>query len=201
MGKPIDIVVWSGGLDSTLVLDRLCSSGKEVWAFSVIWDMIDGLKTKQERIARKNYLKFAKEKGYIISYREVFIRANMGADHLGCAQALAWLSFLTSYLPEKSNLYFGYHKGDEFWGSISFLKHFIKYVCILGERKVKVLYPLQYLRKHNILREIKECRIPLSCVWTCEHPISRRGKVICCGKCGPCITLRTATCKFNNYKS
>lgn len=43
----IDIVVWSGGLDSTLVLDSLCRDGKAVWAFSIIWDQINELKTKR----------------------------------------------------------------------------------------------------------------------------------------------------------
>jgi len=202
MKKPVDIVVWSGGLDSTLVLDQLCSSNpsKCIWAFSIDWDVLDNLKTKKEKEVRKNYLRYAKKKGYDIVHRTICVKANMGTKHLGHAQALAWASYVTPYLPKNSNLYLGYHTGDEFWECASWFGKYVEYASKIGERKITLKYPLKYMSKYRILEEIKSRRIPASCVWTCEQPRKRRGKIVSCGKCTPCINLRTAKYEYNLRK-
>jgi 7-cyano-7-deazaguanine synthase in queuosine biosynthesis len=195
MNESNDIVVWSGGMDSTLVLDKLCSSGKSIWAFSVVWDLLDELKTEQEKKARKNYLEYAKGKGYNISYYEINITANMGAEHLGLPQLLGWCSFLIPYLPKESNLYFGYHDGDEFWEFALATRYFMDWATYIGERKVKLEYPLKNMRKYQILEEFRKRGIPFDCGWTCETPVLRRKKIFKCGKCGPCIALKLAECE------
>jgi len=57
------LIVWSGGLDSTLLLHTLAKeSSKEnpVEAFSFDVYFVEKLKTVKEKEARENYLKFAK---------------------------------------------------------------------------------------------------------------------------------------------
>lgn len=194
MSKPkVNIVAWSGGLDSTLILDRLCSSKKSVWAFSVNWSPINKLQTKQQQVVRKNYLNYAKKKGYKIHYRQVYIRADMGVIHQGLPQALAWFCFLATYLPESSTLHFGYHRGDDFWGHSLSFKYLMEWATYIGDRKVKLEFPLQFMSKYEILAEVKERNIPTSCVWTCERPTQIGKRIVSCGKCTPCLNLKLAS--------
>lgn len=194
MGKEINVVVWSGGMDSTLVLDQLCSPdmNQYVWAYAVNWDMLDNLKVRKEKEARKNYLSYAKKRGYKISYRTIAVTANMGADDLGPAQALAWFSYVLPYLPKNSVLHLGYHSADGFLKYIPLFEKYVKTAAIISGRKIKLSYPLQYKTKCEILEKFKTRQIPMSCFWTCENPnknLSTGGR---CGKCIPCITLKTA---------
>lgn len=194
MDKAIHVVVWSGGMDSTLVLDRVCSANPDrcIWAHTINWDMLNGLKVKKEKEARKNYLSCAKKKNYNIAHRMITVTANMGAEALGPAQALAWFSHVIAYLPENSILYLGYHSGDEFWEYALLFEKFIDTAAKISGRKIKLCYPLQYMGKCDILEEFRSRKIPLSCFWTCEKPKRRGNKIFSCGKCTPCINLKTA---------
>lgn len=194
MGKAIHIVVWSGGMDSTLVLDKVCSANIDrcIWAHSINWDMLNELKVRKEKEARKNYLRYAKEKGYNIAHRTITVTANMGAEDLGPAQALAWFSYMIPYLPKNSILHLGYHSVDGFWEHVLLFEKYIKTAAKVSGRKIKLSYPLQYMNKCSILEEFKSRRIPMSCFWTCENPnqnLSTGGR---CGRCTPCIKLKTA---------
>lgn len=194
MDNEINVVVWSGGMDSTLVLDKVCSSNpdKWIWAHTVNWDMLNSLKVKKEKEARKNYLSYAKKKGFNIAHRTITVTANMGAEDLGFAQGLAWFSYVIPYLPKNSILYLGYHNADEFWKCASAFSNYVKSASVIGSRKIKLNYPLQYMSKCEILEEFKSRRIPSSCFWTCENPERRNKKIVSCGKCTPCIRLKTA---------
>ena len=168
----VDIVIWSGGYDSTLVLNTLCSENpkKSIWAYSIEWDMIDDLKTKKEKEARKNYLSYAKSKGYTLSHRTICIKADMGVEHHGYAQGLAWLSFGIPYLPENVKLYFGYYNDDAFWRYRMGILTYVNAAAKISNRTIALEYPLQYMSKCDILRELEEQGVPQSCVWTCENP-------------------------------
>lgn len=92
MEDKLDIVIWSGGYDSTLILDKLCASGaKNVWAYAIDWDMVDELKRQQENLARRNYIEFAKTKNIQISLHEITLSTNMGVPcEDGLPQAMMW---------------------------------------------------------------------------------------------------------------
>jgi len=193
MDKEINVVVWSGGMDSTLVLDKVCSSNpdKYIWAYTINWNMLNDLKVKKEKEARKNYLSYAKKKGYDIAHRTITVKANMGAPDLGQAQCLAWFSYIIPYLPERSRLYLGYHSGDNFWKRVDEVDNYVRAATVIGNREVVLEYPLQFMSKCAVLEEFRSRRIPESCFWTCENPT----KNLCtpsCGKCFPCISLKTA---------
>ena len=51
MGKRIHVVIWSGGMDSTLVLDKVCSANLDscIWAYTINWNMLNELKVKKEK--------------------------------------------------------------------------------------------------------------------------------------------------------
>jgi len=194
MNKAIHVVVWSGGMDSTLVLDRVCSANMDrcIWAHTIIWDMLNDLKVEKEKEARRNYLSWAKKKGYDIAHRTIKVTADMGAPGLGLAQCLAWFSYVIPYLPENSILYLGYHSGDDFWTKADDVSDYVDAAAKIGNRKIELAYPLQFTSKCNILEEFKSRKIPMSCFWTCENPKRRNGKIVSCGKCTPCIKLKTA---------
>lgn len=194
MDKAINVVVWSGGMDSTLVLDQVCSANPDkcIWAYTINWDMLDDLKVEKEKEARKNYLSHAKKKGYGIAHRTITVKANMGAADLGLAQCLAWLSYVVPYLPKKSRLYLGYHNADEFWKQEENVRDYVSAAAIIGDREIKLSFPLQFMSKCEILEEFKSRQIPLSCFWTCEKPKRRGMKIVSCGRCTPCINLKVA---------
>jgi len=189
----VDLVIWSGGYDSTLILDRLCSSHeKTVWAFSLVWDMVNELKIKQEEKARSRYLKYAKKKGYEFCHNTIKVGSNMGAPSEGLPQALAWLCYVLPYLPQESRLYFGYHRGDDFWRYRHQAEQIIKQACTLGDRSTELMYPLELQSKCEIVEECGERGIPDSCMWACECPVKKGKKILPCGTCQPCITLKLA---------
>ena len=200
--KAIHVVVWSGGMDSTLVLDQVCSANPNrcIWAHTINWDMINDLKVKKEKEARRNYLNYAKKKGYDIAYRTISVKANMGAPDLGLAQCLAWFSYVIPYLPKKSKLYLGYHSTDDFWKKANEVSDHVRAAAAIGDREVTLVYPLQYMSKCDILEEFRARRIPPSCFWTCEDPKRRNKKIVSCGKCTPCIKLKTAKYESNLLK-
>lgn len=194
IGNEIHVVVWSGGMDSTLVLDQVCSANpnKCIWAYTINWDMLSDLKVKKEKEARRNYLSYAKRKGYNIAHRTILVTANMGAPDLGLAQCLAWFSYVIPYLPKKSRLYLGYHSTDNFWKKVNKVSDYVEAAAAIGGRRITLVYPLQFMGKCEILEEFKSRRIPMSCFWTCEKPKRRGKKIVSCGKCTPCIGLKTA---------
>lgn len=115
MTNPIDVVIWSGGYDSTLLLNRLCSSGENnVWAFSIDWDMIDDNKRVMEKRVRSRYKRLFESRGHHFSYRTIQVTSDMSSSAGNIPQALMWLGVVLPYLPSVSNLYFGYHRGDDF---------------------------------------------------------------------------------------
>ena len=189
----VDIVIWSGGYDSTLILDRLCSGrDKTVWAFAVDWDAVDELKRQQERIARTDYLDYAQKRGYVLHYREINVTANMQPLYKGLGQVIAWFGFTAPYLPENTNLHFGYHRGDDFWWYQRDAEQQMKSACMVGDRSVSFYYPLQFMHKFEIVDEFQNRGIPVSCSWTCEKPVSKHDKILPCGKCEPCTILKLA---------
>lgn len=191
--NPVHVVIWSGGLDSTLILDRLCSSGdKNVWAFSINWHMINELKRKKEKEVRKNYIKYAKQQGYEFCHEEINVNASFGASSSGLPQAMFWFSVVPVYLPQNSVVYYGYHRGDDFWHYSQKAKELIKLSEEIGERKIQLQFPLEYMEKGDIIQEYQSRGIPQNCFWSCEDPGVIMGTIIPCEKCEPCITYQTA---------
>lgn len=201
--KRTKLVVWSGGLDSTLVLHNLAKESSEdnhVIALSFIPEFLSEEKIKMERESRKNYLRFAKDKGYHIIHHTIKISSTIFP--IGYyPQQRYWFFNILPYIGNNHDVYFGYIQGDCIWPiNQDFIDIFEKHKHITGDYDAELHFPLTYKNKWEVLKEFKEAKIPMDCFWTCETPEIEDNKIIACGTCNPCINLNVAkyTLKLNN---
>lgn len=186
------LVVWSGGCDSTLVLHDVAKEQGGARALSVRHFQV--LAAEESAAARGKLLARFKKMGLNIEHSTVKVDQEdswVQGYHCdgGLAQPILWLSMAVSYLTEDEDLYFGYHKGDDFWTfSFPFADAFRALQKVRGG-KGKLRYPLEHLHKADILKRLQALGLYRDC-WYCETPRRKPGKR--CGKCRPCITHRTA---------
>ena len=128
---------------------------------------------KKENEARVKYLKYSVKQGYHICYRKIKISANMGATNSGNPQCLAFLGFVFPYIPKECSLFFGYHRGDDYWQEHTAAQNAIKELSEIGERKVIANYPLMYMSKYEIIKKLRDRKIPKDCTWSCETPVKK----------------------------
>ena len=191
------LVVWSGGLDSTLVLNNLAKVSEKdnpIWAISFDTNFLTKNKIVKEKEARKNYLRYARKQGYHICHRTVKIRSDIGVSELGWPQQVFFFSFILPYIPDHCVVNIGFVQGDCVWTAVSnFREMFDKYKYVGGKTDVILKFPLAFKKKNEVLRDYRVSKIPYNCFWTCEHPVKlKSGYIRSCGRCVPCETLRTA---------
>jgi len=192
-----NIVVWSGGYDSTLVLHNLAkASSKEnsVIALYVDWKgKLNSLKVIKEKEVMKNYLAYAKQKGFHIKFHTVTFSSTLGIYGYGHTQACLWVCAVMPFIETGDRVYFGYHERDRFWSCNSQVYHaFENMFYIRSLKDVKIVYPLEYKSKCEVLQEINKLKIPKKCFWTCENPVRKGKNIVKCGNCDPCINHRLA---------
>jgi len=198
------LVVWSGGLDSTFLLTKIAEefSSKKfpVLAYSFVTDFLNSNKVIMENRARKNYLRWAKKRGFHIDYKEVSITFST-IPNKGWAQGLSWFSFIIPFIPNDCDVYFGYIQGDSIWLAVNYFHEAYKNLSYVGDKKnTKLCYPFSYKKKWEIVKEVVDYGIPKKCFWTCEEPEKKKGKIKKCGKCEPCRTLQAAKLEFDLRK-
>jgi len=195
------LVVWSGGLDSTLLLtdiaDKFSTKRSPIFAYSFVVDFLSDNKKIMEKRARNAYLKWVTKKGYFIEHREVKISHTDYPSGKGWAQGLFWFSFIVPFIPSNCDVYFGYVQGDGIWLAVSSFHEAYQNLCYVGEKEdTELHYPFSYVKKWEVIQRIKEYDIPSKCFWTCEDPVRKNGKIRACGKCEPCRTLRVGEFDF-----
>lgn len=190
------VVIWSGGLDSTVLLTEIAkkySTNKTpVYAISIISDAIDKFKTEKESEARNRYLEWATKNNLYIKYNEIHVSCKMQPHARGWTQAMLWLCYAYPFIQDNSDVYFGYILGDRVWLAVNSILNIVKELNYINHKKVKFQYPFAYVKKWEILDKFLKYKIPTKCVWTCELPIKNKNKIVSCKKCEPCITLKAA---------
>lgn len=184
------LVVWSGGCDSTLVLHDLAKKQGNVRALSI--RHINVPAAKESDRARTRLLSRLQKKGLNIDHTTIDVNqcesdVQIEALDGGCAQPVLWLAIAVGYLREKEDLYFGHHRGDDFWEFRSAFEAAFRALQKIRGGKGKIVYPLRAFHKADILKRLQALSLYRDC-WYCENP--RDGKR--CGRCRPCITHRTA---------
>lgn len=190
------LVIWSGGLDSTTLLNDLAKNSSKdnpILALSFETHFLNERKVIKEREVRKNYLRYAKKKRYHIDNRLVKVSSDMDVSHKGWPQQVFWISFVLPYVPDDCDVHFGFVQGDCVWMAVSnFYTIFTEFKYIGDRKKAELHFPFAYKEKWEVLKEYREAKIPHNCFWTCENPRKRGSKIQACGKCDPCIHLHMA---------
>lgn len=189
------VVIWSGGMDSTLLLDQTVdnlvgSEDSQVTAISILsHNNINKNLLRAQSIAQQNYLKFASDQGksQYIDYVTVEILGTYEATQT--SQSEVWLCHIFPYLQSQDTVMFGYIKQDCFWHfKDSFVQAFTG-LCTLKEATITLEFPLEWKTKVEILDALMSRGIPESCWWTCEDVVEN---MLPCGKCSKCDELSKA---------
>lgn len=184
------LVIWSGGCDSTLVLHDVAKKLGSVRALSIQHPQV--LACEESIAARERLLIRLRKRGLNIEHTTLVL--DHGATdiqvetHDGCnPQAVLWLTLGVAYLRQDEDIYFGYHRGDDFWTDQRAVAKAFQALQWIRNGKGKISYPLEGHTKADIIKRLQALGLYRDC-WYCEDP--RKGKR--CGKCRPCITHRTA---------
>ncbi len=186
------LVLWSGGFDSTLVLYDACVEArkKKLWpvrTLSINHEQVDA--NREQRRARRRILARMKKRGLAFSGTEVKItsRGIQAFTGDGLIQPSIWLPIATLYLMPKEDLLTGWGRGDDVYHHLSEIQWLFKYHMDLMGKKGNLRLPLEWEPKWMILCRLRKARL-VSLPWTCEEPKNWRA----CGKCTPCLDLKTA---------
>lgn len=196
------VVIWSGGLDSTVLLaDELSRVGPSgVRALTLVLegatDIPQGQKAGEKR-ARAEFKKWAKKKhGWKFQHDVVRVKT---AAHLNydVGQHGLWIAHLSPYIGPNDTMLFGYIRGDDFWH----YRHLV--VEAFGALKrshyagrALIQTPYEWHRKVDLLAGAKNFKIPQRCWWTCSTNKVRKTQ---CGRCLKCRTVKRAKADLKEF--
>ncbi len=189
------VVVWSGGLDSTLLLAHELATQPRggVKAITLAGHLqLPHDQLACERVARAEFKKWARARGWKFRHETVRVKTS-GNIHNDVGQSGIWLSHLMPYLQGGDTALFGYIRGDDFWhwrhlfvaafGALA-ASHFVGSSLLVN-------FPLEWHRKRDVVEGARLYRLPRRCWWTCEKPVgderNRR-----CGRCSKCRESKRA---------
>lgn len=201
-----NIVLWSGGADSTWLLHHYAGASSEDHRVRALTIAKHHYLSKPfltaQGWAQLNYLALAKERGYHISHEKIEVdgdwtwgESSISFKH-NPAQPLMWLSALAQAMGDGDTVLMGYIRGDCFWHFRDKFEAAFRAICDLKGVKATLEYPIEYQYKADILRELNKERIPDSCWFTCED--TQNGTP--CGKCTNCEAISEAKRSWR-YKS
>ena len=106
--------------------------------------------------------------------------ASIIKEHL--CQPSIWVPTATLYAKSGECIITGYHSGDDYWMVHHTTNKLLQYMCEMqGKTDINLVYPLQYLTKYDIIRELKARGLYDLC-WYCEDNTDR---LTPCGECTP----------------
>lgn len=197
------IVLFSGGCDSTLVLHNLLKESvkeyRSITALSISHCQVPA--NDQNKISRDLFQIEMRKRELLgsVNFADITINNINGCvtegSGGGLTQPIIWATMAMLYARSEDVLYFGYHKGDDFWSYRHEFETAIQNVCKICSKTVKIEYPLQDLYKYQIIRQLKERGLYDNC-WYCEYPTIDNKP---CGDCAPCRTHRTALWQLENF--
>jgi 7-cyano-7-deazaguanine synthase in queuosine biosynthesis len=191
MPEEANVVVWSGGADSTLVLTDLLTNSTQHWPVLTLTvdrhPQLSRPALELQRAARKRYVAWAKKRGYHLVTRTVGIDSSKGLNIT--SQSLLWLTTLVPYVRNLEVLHFGYVNGDEFWHTREHALAAMTNMRKLSDRPaLSVQFPLEYVRKPAVLERLRKAGVPNDCWWSCETPVKGRA----CRSCWKCFEIEQA---------
>lgn len=183
-------VLWSGGLDSTYLIQHLLDENSKniVWA-SYVELKNNKEKTEMELNAIKKMLPYLNEKykerfkylGVVCSFDIIKI-----GNCSGFAQLPLWISAIISTTSKDVNkIAIGYVMNDD---AIAYLPEFKKivksYNAISYNPYPQIIFPIHKYKKHDIIPKLTS-ELLQHVVW-CEYPNVVAGEYSACGQCETC---------------
>ena len=218
----MDLLVWSGGMDSTAILLDYASQKKPLTTLYIELKNNE-LKTKQEKLARQKIRQILKDDwDYCFEDREVQIgglkTVNSFSSVAFSMQPMSWLwgTFMGLRSGDAfEKVLYGYIISDVFWHIKE--KFVTCYDCMAQGLVVvpgyitvpKVHFPLEWYTKEEVVKRhylstAEKVEI-LKNTWTCEMPHEvlrkRRGRksvidIEPCGECDPCKSWKKILQQF-----
>lgn len=179
-----ELVLWSGGMDSTLLLHQLLNQfpNDHITAISVIGGNVGYDRLKQEKKAKKELLKRLASR---VDYKEINVKTDL---KIITWQMPIWLSHVLPYLKDGDTLNMGYLSSDGFTFFSSrenFKTAFDAMMKLQGKKDTKIIFPLEGWTKGDVIKDLKKARLLKYC-WYCGIP--KKGRP--CGKCMKCISVK-----------
>lgn len=205
--KKLPLVLFSGGVDSTFLVDQFLREGQSVDVL-VIQIEVNALKNEAETQARMKIYEYMKDHPAMIRNSDLFnISTVDSADNgIGFAQMMPWLYGAMQIVnPEKhSSVNIGYLFTDQAIISVDHLKKAWKHMwkaCRPFQKVVPLKFPLLQYSKAHILQTIPTTLFALT--WSCENPVvtGKTKKVYHrCNVCHACKTQDEAQMKINEAR-
>jgi hypothetical protein len=189
----MNLLLWSGGNDSTLVLHDLLHNGwlyvrdgaiePTVWTLTIELPGLGAI--EEQRAARQRIGEALRARGAHFTEHVLTIDGTKNR-HQGDGLILPplWIGNGVSLLGDDDDLYAGYVLGDSALKSRDALIKMFDAAQRLGRKHGRLILPLEYTPKRDVLRRLDEAGLG-GLTWTCEKPVSGNA----CGTCGPCTTL------------
>ncbi len=195
-----DLVLWSGGCDSTLILADLAedsSKKRPVRAISVECDQVGG--AREQARARKRILKELRKRGHYITHGVIRVetKEGFGLNHYGQPQVTLWMCAIQA-LEQKEDLHAGFLKGEDFGNVWTHYQSAFDNLQNASGRTGKLILPLLYTRKTEVIRRLQKLKLYGLC-WYCDPGSKGRIKSKPCGMCESCKTHRTALWQLKTF--
>ena len=173
-----DVVAWSAGPDSTLVIERLFARKDTpgplvVHALTVTsHNQMERRQFEGQKRAQARYLRRLESTPYHLDVTTINIDAVGTAGVVAYnPQSFVWLMAVMPYAENGDRVHFGYLKGDDIWHSMTpFVKAF-EALCRLKGITASLHPPLEWSTKDEVVRELGRFGVLPKHVWTCEEPI------------------------------
>ncbi len=185
-----NVVVFSGGLDSTLILVDLLEKGIKP---KLLTFRCEQFGTNQhflsEVAAQEKILEFLAKKYDYEPQRDYIKLDGEMINWNGSEPSLFQQPFMASMVSlcgrSNSCFHFGYHKGDDFWNwSHNILAAQEHLLAVVGQKNIMFSYPLQFLTKADIIRNLNYRHFPIELCTFCYSPTYK-------GRCGHCVACQT----------
>jgi len=193
MEQKVPLIVWSGGVDSTLCLLNELKTNDVV--DTVYFRLGNNSKqTRMELIAIKKIRKLLQKDNKIINLQIQEIAALPSNNNLFLPQPALWISNIVYFINSSrhNRIVFGYIKGDDFWHIKtefeSLYLNLCKIVCVENDSP-SLYFPYEWWTKKQIKQEMKKkYKNVYKLISYCENP--EEGKP--CEKCGSCLQHKSA---------
>lgn len=181
-------VVWSGGLDSTLILYDLLKKGVDVSVITFETEVFGLDKHHLEHATRQRFLqKFSKNKIKEYTIKLDFPYTDVRGYNGGLTQQPFMISMVALYGQPYTTYHFGYHKGDDFFSYHNEHMKILENINSVMGKNVQLNFPLKFLHKWEIIDAIQTYGLD-DYVWYCEYPENSKNGKLPCGECVPCKT-------------